>query len=701
MTKKDDNNELGVDITEQPTGEYPALSLNGEIDDAIDGTVDVEGKLDTPLNGAAHTRPTQPSADESREAAKAAFWLTHLETEVARLHAKWLTIDTEFKNREARIAELHKEIEARETKIGALKDDLQRERAALKAAEGQLTSKDGEITGLVEDQRARDERIATLATELADAEVAHKDTLLKVERAESEGKRLNELVRQERAANVALASQNEQTLVEQERLRAQLQDLETYINGRHDRWSELNAEIADCKNALIGMDKAVKVRDATIARHDEEKKHLAARILDLERQCSELTGRRKEREAAYDELQQKLATHFAQTEQLKGEYAVRAKETDQANKKLIDSQRHIESLERGIKRRDETLESLAAELEKNKQAVGELTSSRDKLAKRADEMEKGLTERSQQMQALRDDLRMSHEQLHAAQQQSSDRAAELAAAQDLADQKSRHLERLNAELDAAVRDGAALRAELDTLAVHAAELGSLRAAAVAEVEQLKLELAAQQEVIGSLETELRAKQATADLLERNVGRITDLGASLAALDRQMTGADDDDDDDDERQQDQSALFSIDFASTVATDDRAPPKPDSADLLPMDMLLEGSESYADIVDIGEQTDAAAARKLVITIGGEAIQYPIVKSSMTIGRGHENDIRIPSQFVSRLHARLSTNGIATVIEDAGSKNGILVNSERVTRRVLRDGDVVNLGPDFNLRFVDATH
>ena len=76
-------------------------------------------------------------------------------------------------------------------------------------------------------------------------------------------------------------------------------------------------------------------------------------------------------------------------------------------------------------------------------------------------------------------------------------------------------------------------------------------------------------------------------------------------------------------------------------------------------------------------------------------------MTIGRGHDSDIRIASHFVSRVHAKISTSGLATIIEDAGSKNGILVNSERVQRRVLRDGDVVSLGDDLNLRFVDAMH
>jgi chromosome segregation ATPase len=210
MTKKNDNDERGVDITDQPTGEYPALVGNGEPDGELN--VDLNGAL----NGAAHT-----SVDESREAAKAAFWLTHLETEVSRLHAKWQTIDAEFKTREARIADLQKEIEAREATIGDLKADLQREAAALQAAGAELTSKDGEIGALVEDRRARDERIATLATELADAEIAHKATLEKLERAASEAKQLNELLRQERATIAAITESGKQALVEQERLRGQ------------------------------------------------------------------------------------------------------------------------------------------------------------------------------------------------------------------------------------------------------------------------------------------------------------------------------------------------------------------------------------------------------------------------------------------------------------------------------------------------
>ena len=675
MTKKNEIEERGVDITDLTTGEYPALTETGE------------------LYGAVRVSP-----DETSESARAAFLLTHLETEVSRLHAKWQSIDAEIKAREARIAELHKEVEAREATIDKLDADLRREGASLKAADERLGNKDGEIAALVEDRRTRDDRIAALSTELAAATVAHKATIEKVERAEAEANRLNEIVQLGQAATAAVRERSEEALAEQRRLQAELQDLQIYINGRHDRWSALNAELDTRKDALADMEQTVKARDAAIALHDGEKQALSTRILDLERTCSEMAGRRKEREAAFDELQKKLSAHYEQTEQLKSEYAARARETEQAAKKAVDNQHHVDSLERGMKRRDETIESLTAELGQTKGAVGELTALRDKLSKRADELEKGVAERSQQVQGFRDDLRMSHDQLHAVQQQLSDRTLQLASAQEALDQKSRHAERLSNDLDAAQRDAAAVRAELETLAKHAAELGQVRGAAAAEAEQLKSKLAAQQDQIGKLEIDLRAKQATADMLERSVDRITDIGASLAALDKEMRA------DNDEPHEDKSSVLHLaDFVATIGTDERAPAA-QAAELLPMDLLLDGPERHDNVIDIGERTGVDTAdgtRKLVVTVDGADYDYPLVKNLVTIGRGHNSDIRFASHFVSRVHAKVVTHGIATFIEDVGSKNGILVNSEPVNRRMLRDGDVVTLAADLNLRFVDTAH
>src|SRR5690606_15784914 len=95
---------------------------------------------------------------------------------------------------------------------------------------------------------------------------------------------------------------------------------------------------------------------------------------------------------------------------------------------------------------------------------------------------------------------------------------------------------------------------------------------------------------------------------------------------------------------------------------------------------------------------ADRPVAVLEGPDGTSYPVSKANVTIGRSARNDICIRREFVSRLHARLITRGIGTMIEDAGSKNGILVNSEPVGRRLLADGDIVSIGGKLELRFVE---
>ena len=86
MSDNNNNDDRIPDITELPTGEYPALA---DADPDADG----DAPAKPAVNGSAHT-----SDDKKQESVRAAFWLTHLETEVSRLHAKWQSIDAEFKS---------------------------------------------------------------------------------------------------------------------------------------------------------------------------------------------------------------------------------------------------------------------------------------------------------------------------------------------------------------------------------------------------------------------------------------------------------------------------------------------------------------------------------------------------------------------------------------------------------------------------
>jgi pSer/pThr/pTyr-binding forkhead associated (FHA) protein len=64
-------------------------------------------------------------------------------------------------------------------------------------------------------------------------------------------------------------------------------------------------------------------------------------------------------------------------------------------------------------------------------------------------------------------------------------------------------------------------------------------------------------------------------------------------------------------------------------------------------------------------------------------------LVIGRTPDNDLQIDSKFISRHHCQIVTQENSCVIEDLNSTNGTYVQSKRVRRYNLNDGDVVQLG------------
>ena len=71
------------------------------------------------------------------------------------------------------------------------------------------------------------------------------------------------------------------------------------------------------------------------------------------------------------------------------------------------------------------------------------------------------------------------------------------------------------------------------------------------------------------------------------------------------------------------------------------------------------------------------------------HELSKPRVSVGRSAVADLSMSDATVSRLHAILSLQGGATVVEDASSTNGLFVNARRVSRAVLKDGDTVAFG------------
>lgn len=68
----------------------------------------------------------------------------------------------------------------------------------------------------------------------------------------------------------------------------------------------------------------------------------------------------------------------------------------------------------------------------------------------------------------------------------------------------------------------------------------------------------------------------------------------------------------------------------------------------------------------------------------------------GRNQDSDLWIPDDGVSRRHARFIAENGRYILEDLQSANGTFVQGERITRRVLQDGDLVQLGPTAVFRY-----
>jgi hypothetical protein len=84
-----------------------------------------------------------------------------------------------------------------------------------------------------------------------------------------------------------------------------------------------------------------------------------------------------------------------------------------------------------------------------------------------------------------------------------------------------------------------------------------------------------------------------------------------------------------------------------------------------------------------------RILLASQGKTLVERELRVGRMVIGRTQDNDLQIDSKFISRHHCQIVTQPDSCVIEDLNSTNGIYVQSKRVRRHNLNDGDVVQVG------------
>ncbi len=83
------------------------------------------------------------------------------------------------------------------------------------------------------------------------------------------------------------------------------------------------------------------------------------------------------------------------------------------------------------------------------------------------------------------------------------------------------------------------------------------------------------------------------------------------------------------------------------------------------------------------------KLTLRHGDDVVKHYAVGPMASIGRTTDNAVVIDSPAVSSHHACVFREGGLLIVEDLQSTNGTFVNGRRVSRHVLRNGDVIQIG------------
>jgi two-component system, cell cycle response regulator len=133
---------------------------------------------------------------------------------------------------------------------------------------------------------------------------------------------------------------------------------------------------------------------------------------------------------------------------------------------------------------------------------------------------------------------------------------------------------------------------------------------------------------------------------------------------------------------------------------------SAPAMPAD-FAEDPDELTSVVSVGErdlpgnEKDRHLLVRLRGASAGEVTRLP--PTPARLGRSADAYIVLNDEGVSRKHAMLIPDDDTYLLMDTESANGTFVAGERVTQRVLRDGDIVQFGPKavFRYTLTDEAH
>lgn len=256
---------------------------------------------------------------DNASVSRAATWMRDVGGEVERLQTRWESLDNTLLEANHRTVSLQAEVDGKDTKLAELVADLDTMQQRTVALEAAAAERDATITSLELASIERGEELAAVSRSLAEANGRAGVFEDRLQAAKHEVEELRRSVQDAKSSEAALRAEKETVSESHVSLRARLQDLESYVDGRREKWIEQQATLKSRKSEISSLEAALASSESRFAERDATIKSLQARIGKLERESGELKGRHRERGAAQQEAQGLLQERIGEIERLKAQ----------------------------------------------------------------------------------------------------------------------------------------------------------------------------------------------------------------------------------------------------------------------------------------------------------------------------------------------------------------------------------------------
>ncbi|HSD73729.1 MAG TPA: FHA domain-containing protein [Steroidobacteraceae bacterium] len=591
-------------------------------------------------------------------------------------------------------------IRARDSRIGILESEAAANVTRLTELEGLAQSHDqvgrhlkssigdleAQVQSRLSDIAARDQRIAELATQLEQKEIARGDMARALERQSRKLAELDgEVARAQRQA--ARSLEVLQSLETRRRFHDDaLFEFEQEIEIHLQQVAQLEGELTERAAEFAASEERERERDATI---NELRGELQNRDLALNERAAELGRLRaitQDSGGIIADLERRLKLQAADCTRLQIELAER-------DARLVAAQDDLRAAAEKLRQHDEEQAALRSSHE----------ALRQQLNRRVDEITSLITSvQSEQNRAAALEAELAARMRAAAELDSRQRVQE-----EIAESQAHELDNWKekwSEVAGAVGEKEARLAHLESdLRVNAAEL----AVRAERINTLQKTIEDQADTLTALERELRDK---AESLARFEGDLRVAEDSMLRLESQLRQKTDQQAGVQRTLEEQRGQIRH-LQDTLTTRDAAVARLEGELKASNEIIgniqrdirrLSGEELAAR--PAAAKVEAAApppapapvpepelAARLFVRMDSETEVVHVINRKVTsIGRTDDNDIAIDTRYISRHHARILAGPNATVIEDLGSTNGVYVNDNRVKQRqALSDGDIVMVG------------